>query len=161
MRLIKGCYVILCLLAIVSCSDKNKGDQRSPLEESSALKWQEIKEMDDTTVYLVNVGYLKVKTEKDANERIAKFFPGIIEELKRSPGAIRFAPFRRNREFWNLTVWTDFDSMRRFVASKPHQDAIKGDGDVNAVVEAFKFTDYHLRKAEMPKDWRELIDKTR
>jgi len=117
--------------------------------------------MDDSTVYLVNLGYLKVKTDALADERVAKFFPAIIEQLKKSPGAIRFAPFRRNREFWNLTVWTDAKSMQRFVASKAHQDAINyGDG-ANSFVEDFKFTDYHLRKAEMPKDWQELIDKSR
>ena len=51
----------------------------------------------------------------------------VERQAKKTPGLVKYglkADFPRRR-FWTLTVWSNRESIRAFVASKPHKTAVE------------------------------------
>lgn len=95
--------------------------------------------------------------DADRREPFDRYTQRIVKALPAQPGLVAFSVRRQlfGPEVWTITAWESEADRQRFFTSGLHLEAMRTAG---AAITELKTKRLELRRDELPKDWRAVIE---
>ena len=107
------------------------------------------------TVY-VGLTLAELKEDRELQAKFWYHVRKVEDSLETLPGFVGYS--KRTRLFgnqaWTMTVWTDEESLDRFVQSEVHQTAIR---ESMEAIELASFARVALKREEIPISWEDAL----
>lgn len=104
----------------------------------------------------VSVTHAVIKEDRASRRLFFDYVADVEESLPASPGYVGFSKrmVLFGNEAWTMTVWKDEASLKRFVRSEAHQNAIR---NAFVALESARFARVEMAANEAPLSWEQAL----
>ena len=120
-----------------------------------ATPWKTLREPDPEREYVVLLTHLPMRRPS----KLPRFFGyvrKIQKQLDRTAGLVGYSLLAKplRADYWTLSVWEDDEALRRFVAERPHLDAM---GELPRYLSGFRTIRWTAGGRSLPPDWDDAV----